>query len=330
MNAWVGGRKSESVAALPAICADEQKAVEFFERGRWGDSPSCIHCGSVVVYQMKDRKTGQRNKRWLWRCKDCGKQYTVRVGTILEDSLIPFRFWALAFWAANAGKKGVSALQLQRMTGLSYKAAHFMMHRIRYAMSDEPLGPPRLLEGTVEIDETYVGGKPRHAQYTKKSGRKGGRGSPKAAVLAMVERGGHVHASPIADVTGDTLLEAISQHVRSTARIMTDEWTGYRELKDTFKAGHQTVCHSRFEYVRGEVHTNTVEGFFGLLKRQIYGTHHAVSRKHLGRYVSEACWKYNTRTLEDGARVLAAIKQGDGKRLTYAQQVGHPRKPKAA
>src|SRR6266513_1416383 len=148
---------SQVVAELPRACSDELAAVEFLERQRWGDSPACPRCGATDVYQMKGRD-GERNTRFLWACRDCGDQYTVRIGTVFEDSRIPLRHWCYAFWAACASKKGVSALQIKRQTGVSYKSALFMMHRIRWAMAEAPTGP---LGGIVEADETYVGGKPR-------------------------------------------------------------------------------------------------------------------------------------------------------------------------
>src|SRR3989440_3162357 len=153
----VAAAKSEIVAALPAACSDELTAVEFIERQRWGDEPACPRCGDTDVYQMRGRN-GERNARFLWDCRGCRRQFTVRIGTVFEDSRIPLRHWCYAFWAACASKKGVSALQIKRQTGLSYKSALFLMHRIRYAMT--PTRSPRL-DGTVEVDETYVGGKPR-------------------------------------------------------------------------------------------------------------------------------------------------------------------------
>jgi hypothetical protein len=311
----VGSDKSDLVGEIPAACADEAKAVEFMERARWGDTPACVHCGSVRVYQMKSRKTGERSKRWLWRCLDCARQFSVRVGTIMEDSPIPVRMWCFGFWAASASKKGISALQVKRMTGLSYKSALYMMHRIRWAMADGPTAP---LTGTVEVDETYVGGKPRKENNEPKRGVKHPhRNERQTAVLCAVQRGGAVRARPEPMVTGSTVRAFLDDHVHATARLMTDESVLYRGPGKGFAGGHETVKHSANEYCRGEAHINTAEGFFSLLKRQIYGTHHAVSRKHLHRYVSEAAFKYNTRKLDDGARTLAAIKKGDGKRLRY-------------
>src|SRR5690242_16284686 len=158
----VGGAADEIVTALPAACSDERLAVEFIEQQRWGDSPACPRCGDLAVRKML-AKDGTRNQRFLWRCSGCKQQFTVRVGTIMEDSPIPLRHWCYAFWAACAGKKGVSAMQIMRQTGLSYKSALFLMHRIRYAMApaNAAEGP---LSGTVEVDETYVGGRKRKGQ----------------------------------------------------------------------------------------------------------------------------------------------------------------------
>lgn len=314
----VGSDKSSVVQRLPHACRDERAAVEFFEEQRWGSEPSCPHCGTLgECYQMRDRKTGERNARYLWRCRACSKQYTVRVGSILEDSAIPFRIWALAFWLACSSKKGVSALQVKRLTGLSYKSALFMMHRIRYAMSDTPTSATPLT-GTVEVDETYVGGKPRNPDR-----RNIGRKDNKACVVGMVERGGElrpVHVTPEADggVRG-----ALLRHVDQSARIITDESYLYRKVGKRFKGGHESVMHSLREYARGDVHTNTIEGFFSLLKRGVYGTFHSISKKHLHRYLSEFQFRYNTRKADDGARTVLAIRKAQWKRLTYKDQVGH-------
>jgi transposase-like protein len=194
----VDSNKSAIAAALPKACAGEVAAVELFEAQRWtGTGPCCPHCGSAGVYKMTDRRTGQRNRRFLWLCNDCKKQYTVRVGTVLEDSRIPLRHWAYGFWAGCASKTGVSAKQIQRMTGLTYKSALFLMHRIRFAMAQDWSGQPKL-SGIVEADETCVGGKPRYTQP-----RPGPRTGPdkKTPVAAIVERGGKICSLVTADVT---------------------------------------------------------------------------------------------------------------------------------
>jgi len=318
-NPSIAKDKSDIVRNLPKACSDETAAVEFLESQRWGDHPACPHCGSLDIYQMKARDGG-RNKRFLWKCKEkeCAKQFTVRVGTVFEDSLIPLRHWCFAFWAACSSKKGVSALQIKRQTGLSYKSALFMMHRIRYAMADDHSRPEQLT-GTVEVDETYVGGKPRiRGRHNLK---KCGRGTDKAPVVAIVQRGGNVRAMTLPKVNGKNLKAVIHQNVHKSARVITDEASLYSGLNKHFEGGHQTVNHSAGQYVNGDITTNTVEGFFSILKRGMIGTFHAVSKKHLHRYVSEFEYRYNTRHLDDGERTAIAIRKADGKRLFYKDPI---------
>src|SRR6266567_7703662 len=143
---------SETIQRIPLACSNELAAVEFFENQRWGSTPCCAHCGSIGVYKMVDRKTGGRNKRFLWRCNDCGKQYTVRIGAVYEESRLPMRHWAYAFWRAATSKKGVAALEIKRHCQIGYKAALFLMNRIRFAMAPDQATAPKLT-GTVECDE---------------------------------------------------------------------------------------------------------------------------------------------------------------------------------
>jgi transposase-like protein len=217
--------KSETVEAMPIICSDEEAAVEFFEQQMWGGTPKCAHCGSVGVYKMTDAATGRRNARFLWRCHVCKKQFTVRVGTVLEESRIPLRHWAYAFWRAASSKKGVAALEIKRQCQLSYKSALFLMHRIRFAMTPEPGSSPKLA-GIVECDETYVGGKPRPGTGEHKRGR----GTSKTPVFGVVERGGDIRRRVKADVSGKTLKGAIRECVDPSAAIMTDEFVSYRGI----------------------------------------------------------------------------------------------------
>jgi transposase-like protein len=305
------------IKALPAACSDELLAVEFLEEQRWGGCPICPRCASQAVVQLKDSKTGERAAHFRWYCGDCRKagekpQFTVRNGTVFEDSKIPLRHWCFAFWRASTSKKGVSALEIHRQTGLSYKSCLFLLNRIRFAMSDSSpanLGPDG---GDVEVDETYVGGKPRYVGQNKP-----GRGTKKACVLAAVERGGKVRAKPIAKVTSANVKDFIREVAHPSARIITDQSNVYQGIGHEFDGGHESVNHTKKEYVRGDVHSNTVEGFFATVKRGLNGIYHNVSKEHLGRYLDEYAFRYNNRNLSDGERTHAAIKAAEGKRLFY-------------
>lgn len=323
----VANDKSPLVAELPAACASEDAAVEFLERQRWGATPGCPRCGDTEVKQVLG-KDGQRGPRYLWRCHGCKQQFTVRIGTIFGDSKIPLRHWCYAFWAACASKKGVSALQIKRQTGLSYKSALFLMHRIRYAMTPNAPAPEKLT-GVVEADETYVGGKLRNRSIQERraiwaEGRRTGkmppRGDKKTSVVAVLERNGDVRATVMPVVTAKNVRAHLLANVAPEARLMTDESALYTTVGRPF-ADHQTVNHTDKEYARGDAHINTAESFFSRLKRQLYGTHHAVSPKHLHRYVSEVAFKHNTRRMDDGERTLTAIQGADGKRLRYRDSV---------
>jgi transposase-like protein len=322
----VASKKTTLESSIPLACADEAAAVAFMEEQRWGDTPACPRCGDTDVTQMK-AQDGTRNARFLWRCRGCKQQYTVRVGTIMEDSPIPMRHWCLAFYRACSSKKGVSALQIQRETGLTYKSALFLMHRIRWAMAPANAQEPKLGSNgeTVEFDETFVGGRPRRISRRADGSVRLGPGwdfsKRKTPVLAGVERGGRVKARVVGDVTGETLPKYLTEMVDTSAHLMTDERRSYQRIGRQY-ASHETVHHKSGEYVRGDVTTNRIEGFFAGLKRQINGTHHSVSKKHLHRYVSEVEFKYNNRHLDDGERTKRAIQGADLKRLTYKEQVG--------
>ncbi|HTS07434.1 MAG TPA: IS1595 family transposase [Candidatus Eisenbacteria bacterium] len=304
--------KSETVAAIPLACSDELAAVEFFENRRWGNTPCCVRCGSVEVRKMVDSKTGERNRRFLWRCYDCKKQYTVRIGAVYEESRLPMRHWAYAFWRAATSKKGVAALEIMRHCQISYKSALFLMNRIRFAMA--PAADAPKLSGIVEADETYIGGKPRPGDGKE---HKRGRGTSKTPVFAAVERDGRKHSRVVADVTSDTLEAAMREVVDQQARVITDDYQVYSGLGARFEGGHDTVCHSTKEYVRGDIHTNTVESSFALVKRGIHGIYHNVSREYLHRYLWQFDFVWNNRFLNDGERTAAAIRSAEGKRLMY-------------
>ena len=303
--------KSNAVTQIPAACSDELTAVEFFERQRWGDTPCCVHCGSTNVYKMMDRKTGGRNKRFLWKCNDCTKQYTVRVGTVYEETRLPMRHWAYAYWRMATSKKGVAALELKRQLQISYTSALFLANRIRFAMAPDPTTAPKLT-GIVECDEVFVGGKPRPGTGPHFRGR----GTSKTPVFVAVSRNGQVRRRVIANVTGKTLKTAVRELVDKNARLMTDENSSYTGLAPEY-AAHDTVCHSTKEYVRGDIHTNTAESSNAIIKRGLMGIYHNVSKEYLHRYLWQWDFLWNHRELNDGERIVAAVKSSEGKRLMY-------------
>ncbi len=306
-------KMTEIVRELPLASQNEDAAVEFIERQRWGGTPACVHWQAPKVYKMMDAKTGGRNKRYLWRCRDCKKQGTVRIGTVYEESRIELRHWCYAFWRMATSKKGTAALEVMRHTGLSYKSALFLLHRIRFAMA--PKGYSKM-KGIVECDEVYLGGKPRPG-----SGKvvKRGRGTSKTPVVGIVERGGSIHREIVPNVTAKTVGDILTKKVSVKSTIMTDDSLLYARIGEKFDGGRHSVNHSAGEYARGEVHTNTIESSFSLIKRGLVGIHHAVSKEHLHRYLAHWDFLWNTRKMNDGDRTVLAIQAAEGKRLTYRE-----------
>jgi transposase-like protein len=306
-----------SIVGLAERFPNSLAAAEYLESIRWPDDPVCPHCGESKrkPYRLKSQT------RRLWKCAACRKQYTVTVGTIFESSHIPLHKWLWAFYLLCSSKKGMSAHQLHRMLGVTYKTAWFMFHRVREAMKEEPF--QRRLSGVVEADETYVGGEERNRKRKDKQ-KKTGRGVSKTPVMTLVERGGQARSFRMANVTGDELKGAIRRNVDPSTRMMTDAWRGYAGLATEYGA-HEIVSHADREYARGEAHTNTAENYFSILKRGINGVYHHVSEAHLPRYLSEFDFRYNNRTafgVSDSERTLRALGQVGGKRLRYSQTRG--------
>jgi len=273
----------------------KEAAVEYLERLRWVNGRVCPHCGVVDSAQREHYRVQRKGStRKLWKCFSCRKQFTVTVGTIFEDSHVPLNKWLLAFYLLCASKKGMSALQLQRMLKVSYKTAWFMCHRIRWAMAEPAFAEK--MTGVVEADETYVGGKARNKKkrYRHDGNSNIGRGKGKAPVMVVVERGGRAKSKHVANVSSDSLKGVIREHVDRSARIMTDAYPSYKGLHHEF-ATHEVINHQLDEYVRGDVYTNTAENYFSILKRGINGVYHRVSEAHLHRYLSEFDFRYNNR-----------------------------------
>ncbi len=303
-----------NLADLAKNFSTEESAIRYLEARLWPDGPVCPHCGVIGEAFRIRSKEGTKNKMrpGLWKCSGCRKTFRVTVGTIFEDSHIPLHKWMMATHLMCASKKGISAHQLHRMLGIGYRAAWFMAHRIRHAMNED--SPQNKLGGTVEIDETYVGGK------VKGKGMKAA-WEAKAAVVALVERKGRVRSFHVANVTAKNLKPIIREHLHGWSNVMTDDAVVYPFVLKNRVASHDVVCHSKEEYSRREegriIHTNTVEGYFSILKRGVYGTFHHVSKAHLHRYLDEFDFRYNARDTSDGERTELAIKGVVGKRLKY-------------
>ena len=304
-----------NLATLSHLFTDETAAREFVESKIWPRGPKCPHCGSKKFYTITS-KPGAKNpvRPGLYKCKVCRKPFTVRMGTIFEDSHVPFCKWLMAFHLMTSSKKGVSSLQISRELGITVKSAWFMTHRIRLAMQLPDNEPPLGGSGeTVEADEVYIGGKPRIRGTSKR-----GRGTSKAPVAVLVERDGDVRVQHIGNVTKDTLCENILINVDPAAKIATDDFASYSGIGEFFEGGHATVNHSAKIYVNidGE-HVNTAESFNALIKRGHYGIFHQLSKKHLHRYCSEFEFRWNHRKVTDGERMVAALKGVKGRRLYF-------------
>ena len=292
----------------------EAEAREHLESIVWPNGVKCPHCGcNEKAYKMQ----GETQRDGLYKCAntECTKQFTFTVGTIMEGSHLSMKQWLMAFHMMALSKKGVSALQLQRQLGIgSYKTAWFLAHRIRVAMENKPAS--EIMKGTIEADETYVGGKPRKGNNNA-TVIKRGRGTKKTPVLVLVSREGEAYAKPVERVNGETLKGAIRELVDKDARIITDDWAAYKGIGEEFEGGHHVVNHSAGEYARGDVHTNNAESYFALLKRGVTDSFHHVSKKHLGKYCDEFSFRWTNRKIEDGERTAQVIKQIRGKKLVY-------------
>lgn len=273
----------------------QEQAIGYLETIRWRGRPVCPYCkGEKVCRHASGDRAEQR-----WQCQACTRSFSVTVGTIFQGTHIPLRNWFLVLGLMLGAKKSASAYQISRDLGMRRPTVWSMMHRIRAVMASDP-AQNVLLHGLVEADETYVGGKPRKGnKRDDDTPNKRGRGTSKAAVLGLIERGGRVIARPAkkGELSNKGLAKFISQFVDTAASLLiTDEYSGYRLIGT--KMRHATVNHS-FEYANGPIHTNNIEGFWALVKRAWYGSHHHYSRKYLPLYISEACHKFNSRKSKD-------------------------------
>lgn len=289
---------------------NEEAAFAYVEKHIWSEGPVCPHCGGV---ERISKMQGKATRIGLYKCYQCRKQFTVRIGTIFESSHVPLRLWLQAMHLIASSKKGISSNQLHRILGVTLKTAWFMGHRIREAMRSGDLTPFGSDGGAVEVDETFIGRKAGHEKAPKAYHHK-------MKVLALVDRTtGQSRAVVVERVNAGTILPIVRLNVAREAKIMTDEAPQYNAVSREF-AAHGVVSHNRGEYVRGSIHTNTIEGYFSIFKRGMRGVYQFCAEKHLHRYLAEFDFRYCNREangVDDCARAALLLAGVVGKRLTY-------------
>ncbi|MDZ4692856.1 IS1595 family transposase [Terricaulis sp.] len=296
-------KQFSSIFELFAAFPDEQSAIDHLRAIRWRKGAYCPHCGGTRIMHFKDNRTH--------KCSDCRQRFSIKVGTIFEDTKLPLRKWFAAIWLITNHPKGIASTQLATELGITQKSAWFVLHRLRYAARTKSFARP--LAGSVECDETLVGGREANKHKRKRNSRAKG-ASSKTIVMGILERNGELRAKVVPDLKAKTLQAEVRANVEPGANVMTDQLNSYVGLRADYV--HQSVNHWKEEFVRGDVHVNGIEGVWSLFKRQYHGTHHWISPKHMDAYVGELCYRWNRRELAPGERVNALLAQAEG-RLTY-------------
>jgi transposase-like protein len=297
-----------SLKELMIKYSDEKVCRAYLEHLRWNGNPVCPHCGVNRPYRING------GKAFRCRSKECRKDFSVTVGLVFENSKIPLSTWFAAIYLVSAHKKGISSCQLARDLSITQKTAWFLLHRIREMFcSKEELE----LSNIVEVDETYVGGKWDNMHNSKKQRLRASGKDNKVPIMGLVERGGKLCLKKIGETDG--FKDFVHKYVVPDAVVVTDAHLSYRGLDESHK-GHMIVNHSQGEYKVGIYHTNTIEGFFSILKRGIYGIYHQVSPKHIHRYCEEFSYRYNTRKIKDNERFVLTLQNSEG-RLKYEQLI---------
>lgn len=290
---------------------DEETCRSYYENARWGGNVACPHCGSLKVYRT--------NRGFKCGEKECYKKFSITVGTIFENSKIPLRTWFAALYLCTTSKKGISSVQLGEQLGITQKTAWFVLSRIR-TMLNENINEQ--FSGTVEVDESYFGGKNKNRHANKKVPNSQGRSAAdKTPVLGIIERNGNVRTFVVPNTEAATIQPIMVDNVSQEATLITDAYRSYRGLENRYT--HITVKHTEGNYrTEGFKHTNNIEGFWAIMKRGIYGIYHSVSPKHLHRYCNEFGYRYNTRELKGVERFESAVKKVSDTRITYNTLIG--------
>ncbi|MBN9506600.1 MAG: IS1595 family transposase [Altererythrobacter sp.] len=296
----------ETLIQMMSALPDEQSAIDHFTAIRWKHGAFCPTCGNSKIYHFSDQRTH--------KCGDCRKRFSIKVGTIFVDSKIGLRQWMMAVWLITSHKKGIASTQLAKDIGVTQKTAWFMLHRLRYAAQTKSFNRP--LQESIEADETFIGGKKKNKHAWQRTGEKQG-GAGETVVLGMLERDGELRTGTARNLSARNIQGAVRANVERGSLILADEHSSFQGLARNFI--HHTVNHSAGEYVR-KFYTNGIASGWALFKRQIVGTHHYLSPKHLSRYLGEMTWRFNLRGIGEGDRVNALLDQAPG-RLTYKELI---------
>ena len=297
----------KTLKELEKVFKTNDDCLTYFEQIRWADGITCPHCGSTKYYTLA--------KAHNFKCanKHCYKKFNVLKNTIFENTKIPLPAWFTAIYIASSHKKGISSVQLAKDVGIIQRSSWFVMHRIREMFREDNVIQ---FKGEIEADETYVGGKAENKHRSKRvKGAQGRSMKVKTPVMGIIERGGRIVTFPVTSLSSAAIIPVLTKYVTPDSTIYSDEWSGYKDVHRSFH--HEVIKHKKDEFVRGRAHTNTIEGYWSLLKRGIYGIYHQTSSKHLHRYCVEFSFRYNTRKLTEEERFIEALKMAYEKRLKY-------------